>query len=82
MELTILKRDDEADLDEQIVDGPEIAALYPVDTELPVKLDEITVTVLSQEVWEKSPQLFWQKKHPKKNWNKFDNKHALRHGAV
>ena len=80
LELTILKRDDEADLDESIADGPEVAALYPVDTELSVKLDESTVTVLSQEVWE-SPQLYWQN-HQKKTWNKFDNKHALRHGAV
>ena len=54
LELTAVKQDMEVDLDDSIADGPEIAALYPVDTELPVKLDESTVTVLSQEVWEKS----------------------------
>ena len=61
LELTTMKRDDEVDLDESIADGPEIAALYPVDTELPVKFDESTVTVLSQEVWEKSSAILAKK---------------------
>ena len=52
--LTAAKQDMEVDLDGSIVDGPEIAALYLVATELPVKLDENTATVLSQEVWDKS----------------------------
>ena len=43
-----MKRDGKVDFDESIVDGPEIAALYIVDTELPVKFDDSTVVVLSQ----------------------------------
>ena len=81
MELTSIERDTEIEFDDSIVDGPEIAALYPDDTELPVKLDENTVTVLSQEVWVKSSNVL-AKSLKKKSWNRFDSKHAHRHGAA
>jgi hypothetical protein len=79
--LTAVKKDMELDLGDRVADGPEIAALYLVDTELPVKIDESTASVVSQEVWEQSLQLYWQKS-PKKSWSRSDNKRVHMHGAV